>query len=85
MFSLSDCKAFLQKFNEVAESEVEKEESKDASDTAGLLEKLTVEETKTEEKPVEKEKTEVEAEEKKKCEPEKADDEKKTEEAVPST
>ena len=75
----------MQKFNEVAESEVEKEESKDASDTAGLLEKLTVEETKTEEKPVEKEKTEVEAEEKKKSEPEKADEEKKTEEAVPST
>ena len=82
---LLDCKAFMQKFNEVAESEVEKEVSKDASDTAGLLENLTVEETKTEEKPVEKEKTEVEADEKKKGEPEKADEEKKTEEASPST
>ncbi|CAN6890618.1 unnamed protein product [Brassica oleracea] len=60
---LSDCKAFMQKFNE----------------------KLTVEETKTEEKPVEKEKTEVEADEKKKGELEKADEEKKTEEASPST
>ncbi|WZZ77418.1 hypothetical protein YC2023_097990 [Brassica napus] len=80
-----NCKAFMQKFNEVAESEVEKEESKEASDTAGLLEKLTVEETKTEEKPVEKEKTTVEADEKKKDEPEKAGEEKKTEEASPST
>ena len=76
----------MQKFNEVAESEVEKEESKDASDAAGLLEKLTVEETKTEEKPVEKVKTEVEPEEKITTEPEKADEEKKTEEAAaPST
>ncbi|CDY59068.1 hypothetical protein HID58_083830 [Brassica napus] len=84
--SIENCKAFMQKFNEVAESEVEKEESKDASDAAGLLEKLTVEETKTEEKPVEKVKTEVEPEEKTKTEPEKADEEKKTEEAVaPST
>ncbi|CAN7065417.1 unnamed protein product [Brassica rapa subsp. trilocularis] len=79
--SIENCKLFMQKFNEVAESEVEKEESKDASETAGLLEKLTVEETKTEEKV----KTEVEAEEKKKSEPEKADEEKKTEEAAPST
>ncbi|KAH0861789.1 hypothetical protein HID58_079000 [Brassica napus] len=83
--SIENCKAFMQKFNEVAESEVEKEESKEASDTAGLLEKLTVEETKTEEKPVEKEKTTVEADEKKKDEPEKAGEEKKTEEASPST
>ncbi|KAJ0236042.1 Ran binding domain-containing protein [Hirschfeldia incana] len=30
LLSLSDCKAFMQKLNEVAESEVEKEESKDA-------------------------------------------------------
>ncbi|CAN6908619.1 unnamed protein product [Brassica oleracea var. botrytis] len=84
--SIENCKAFMQKFNEVAESEVEKEESKDASDAAGLLEKLTVEETKTEEKPVEKVKTEVEPEEKITTEPEKADEEKKTEEAAaPST
>ncbi|KAJ4867600.1 Ran-binding protein 1-like protein b [Raphanus sativus] len=37
-----------------------KKRAKDASDTAGLLEKLSVEETETEEKPVEKEKTEAE-------------------------
>uniref|UniRef100_A0A0D3D5N0 Uncharacterized protein n=2 Tax=Brassica oleracea TaxID=3712 RepID=A0A0D3D5N0_BRAOL len=60
LFSCSDdCKAFMEKFKEVAESEEEKEETKEASDTAGLLEKLTVEEKNTEEekkeeKPVEK-------------------------------
>ncbi|CAE6020813.1 unnamed protein product [Arabidopsis arenosa] len=74
--SVENCKAFMQKFKEVAESEEEKEESKDASDTAGLLEKLTVEEKKTEEKPAAK------AEEKEKSE---AVEEKKTEESVPST
>ncbi|CAH2061160.1 unnamed protein product [Thlaspi arvense] len=58
--SIENCKAIMEKFNEVGESEEKKEESKDASDTAGLLEKLTVEETKMEEKPVEKVKTEVE-------------------------
>ncbi|XP_013596484.1 PREDICTED: ran-binding protein 1 homolog a-like [Brassica oleracea var. oleracea] len=59
MFMTIDCKAFMEKFKEVAESEEEKEETKEASDTAGLLEKLTVEEKNTEEekkeeKPVEK-------------------------------
>ncbi|AEC08340.1 Ran-binding protein 1 b [Arabidopsis thaliana] len=73
--SVENCKAFMQKFKEVAESEEEKEESKDASDTAGLLEKLTVEEKESEKKPVEK------AEENKKSE---AVEEKKTEESVPS-
>uniref|UniRef100_A0A1J3DRZ2 Ran-binding protein 1-like protein b n=1 Tax=Noccaea caerulescens TaxID=107243 RepID=A0A1J3DRZ2_NOCCA len=77
--SVENCKAFMQKFKEVAESVEEKEESKDAaSDTAGLLEKLTVEEKKTEEKPVEK----VASAE---AEKEKAVEEKKTEESVPST
>ncbi|KFK43031.1 hypothetical protein AALP_AA1G069800 [Arabis alpina] len=87
--SIENCKTFMQNFKEVAEAGEEKEESKDASDTAGLLEKLTVEETKpeekTEEKPVEKVKTEVEADEKKKSETEKAGEEKKTEEAASST
>ncbi|VYS53952.1 unnamed protein product [Arabidopsis thaliana] len=73
--SVENCKAFMQKFKEVAESEEEKEESKDASDTAGLLEKLTVEEKESEKKPEEK------AEENKKSE---AVEEKKTEESVPS-
>ncbi|KAL1205211.1 Ran-binding protein 1 [Cardamine amara subsp. amara] len=80
--SVENCKAFMQKFKEVAESEEEKEETKDASDTAGLLEKLTVEEKETEEKPVEKvAAASDEKDEKKKSE---AVEEKKTEESVPS-
>lgn len=73
----------MESFKEAAESV--KEESKEASDTAGLLEKLSVGETKTEEKPVEKVKTEVETEEKKKSEADKVDEEKKTEETGSST
>lgn len=46
---LSDNKTFMEKFQEVAESQQPKEENKEASATAGLLEKLTVEEKKTEE------------------------------------
>ena len=77
---LSDCKAFMQKFKEVADSEEEREESKEASDTAGLLEKLTVEEKDTEEKKEEKPVEKVASAE----EAEKAVEEKKTEESVPS-
>ena len=76
---LSDCKAFMQKFKEVTDSEEEKEESKEASDTAGLLEKLTVEEKDTEEKKEEKPVEKVAS-----AEAEKAVEEKKTEESVPS-
>ncbi|VVB01829.1 unnamed protein product [Arabis nemorensis] len=82
--SVENCKAFMQKFKEVAESEEEKEGSKDASDTAGLLEKLTVEEKETEEKPVEKVVSAEKEEDKKTSEEEKAV-EKKTEESAPST
>ncbi|KAL0844040.1 hypothetical protein Bca101_017286 [Brassica carinata] len=77
--TVSYCKAFMQKFKEVAESEEEKEESKEASDTAGLLEKLTVEEKSTEEKKEEKPVEKVAS-----AEAEKAVEEKKTEESVPS-
>ncbi|KAG7557809.1 Zinc finger CCHC-type [Arabidopsis suecica] len=56
------------KFKEVSDTQEEKEKSKDAFDTAGLLENLTVKETKTEEKTeaeaVETVKTKVKAEEK---------------------
>ncbi|CAN8306030.1 unnamed protein product [Cochlearia groenlandica] len=77
--SIENCKSFMEKFKEVAECDEEKEESKDASDAAGLLEKLSVEETKSEEKkPVENVKTEVEVDEKKKSEAEKAVEVKKT-------
>ncbi|CAL9228677.1 unnamed protein product, partial [Arabidopsis halleri] len=64
------------KFKEVSDTQEEKEESKDAFDTAGLLENLTVKETKTEEKTeaeaVETAKTNVKAEEKKEREAEKS-------------
>lgn len=75
--SVENCKAFMQKFKEVADSE---EESKEASDTAGLLEKLTVEEKDTEEKKEEKPVEKVASAE----EAEKAVEEKKTDESVPS-
>ena len=74
--SVENCKAFMQKFKEVADSE---EESKEASDTAGLLEKLTVEEKDTEEKKEEKPVEKVAS-----AEAEKAVEEKKTDESVPS-
>lgn len=48
--SLEDCKTFREKFQEVAASQSKKEENKDASDAAGLLEKLSVEEKKDDEK-----------------------------------
>lgn len=68
--SVDNCKSFMEMFQEVAESQKSKEEDKDANAAAGLLDKLTVEEKKTEEKGEEKEA---------KPDPEKADDEKKTE------
>ncbi|XP_010557199.1 PREDICTED: ran-binding protein 1 homolog b-like [Tarenaya hassleriana] len=73
--SVENCKTFMQKFKEVAESEEKKEEDKDASEAAGLLEKLTVKEKETEEKPVEE--APSTKEEEKKSEPEKAGEEKK--------
>ncbi|KAK7390354.1 hypothetical protein VNO78_25659 [Psophocarpus tetragonolobus] len=52
--SVENCKTFMTTIQEVAESQGEKEENKDASATAGLLEKLTVGEDKSEEKEPEK-------------------------------
>ncbi|KAG4168020.1 hypothetical protein ERO13_A13G233200v2 [Gossypium hirsutum] len=75
--SVKNCKTFMQKFQEVAESQKPKEENKDASAAAGLLEKLSVDEKKTEDKAGE-EKKETEA-------TEKADSEKKDGEAASST
>ncbi|XP_015874596.1 ran-binding protein 1 homolog a [Ziziphus jujuba] len=48
--SVENCKTFMEKFQEVAESQQKKEENKDATAAAGLLEKLSVEDEKTEEK-----------------------------------
>ncbi|KAF8018800.1 hypothetical protein BT93_H3637 [Corymbia citriodora subsp. variegata] len=47
--SVENCKNFMEMFQEVAESQ-QKEENEDAKATAGLLDKLTVEEKKTEDK-----------------------------------
>lgn len=47
--SVENCKKFMETVQEVAESQQEKEESKDASSTAGLLEKLSVDDKDTEE------------------------------------
>uniref|UniRef100_A0A7N0TGE8 RanBD1 domain-containing protein n=1 Tax=Kalanchoe fedtschenkoi TaxID=63787 RepID=A0A7N0TGE8_KALFE len=59
--SVDNCKTFMEKFQEVADSQSTKEESedKDASAAAGLLDKLSVEEKKTED--VSKEKVTEEA------------------------
>nr|XP_043609898.1 ran-binding protein 1 homolog b-like [Erigeron canadensis] len=46
--SVENCKKFMETFQEVAESQQSKEENKDASAAAGLLEKLSVEDKKEE-------------------------------------
>ncbi|OMO85010.1 putative ran binding protein [Corchorus capsularis] len=46
----SNCKSFMETVQEVAESQGKKEENKDATDTADLLEKLSVGENKGDEK-----------------------------------
>ncbi|KAG5054087.1 hypothetical protein JHK85_006597 [Glycine max] len=48
--SVENCKAFMKTMQEVAESQGEEEENKDASAAAGLLKKLTVGEDKSEDK-----------------------------------
>ncbi|XP_059297711.1 ran-binding protein 1 homolog a-like [Lycium ferocissimum] len=47
--SIENCKSFMETFQEVAESQ-KKQETEDGSTAAGLLEKLTVEDKKSEEK-----------------------------------
>ncbi|KAK6927105.1 Ran binding domain [Dillenia turbinata] len=81
--SVENCKSFMEKFQEVAESQKPKEENKDATDTAGLLEKLSVEEKKTESKAGEE--VAVAAKEESGSKPEKAEEGKKDEEAASST
>ncbi|KAK4492099.1 hypothetical protein RD792_002896 [Penstemon davidsonii] len=46
--SVENCKTFMEMFQEVAESQNKREEHEDASATAGLLEKLSVEDKKAE-------------------------------------
>ncbi|XP_071716469.1 ran-binding protein 1 homolog b-like [Rutidosis leptorrhynchoides] len=68
--SVENCKKFMETVQEVAESQQDKDENKDASSTAGLLEKLSVDDNKVNEESTEAPKTE---------EPEKAEDSEKKE------
>ncbi|KAK6246845.1 hypothetical protein QUC31_018410 [Theobroma cacao] len=83
--SFSDCKTFMEMFQEVAESQKPKEENKDASAAAGLLEKLSVEEKKTEDKAGEEKPAAAKEENETKKDEEKADTEKKDGESDSST
>ncbi|KVI03673.1 Pleckstrin homology-like domain-containing protein [Cynara cardunculus var. scolymus] len=51
--SIDNCKKFMETFQEVAESQEGKEENKEASGAAGLLEKLSVEDKEGKEEPKE--------------------------------
>ncbi|PON85443.1 Talin [Trema orientale] len=84
--SVENCKHFMETFQEVAESQLKKEENKDASDAAGLLEKLSVEEKKTEEKAEEEAPVVTKDDKDSKSDTVKEEDaEKKTEEPASST
>ena len=72
-------------FQEVAESQQKKEENEDASATAGLLEKLNVEDKKTEDKASEQVPVAAAKEKESESEPGKVDAEKKGDEHAPST
>ena len=72
-------------FQEVAESQQKKEENEDASAAAGLLEKLNVEDKKTEDKASEQVPVAAAKEKESESEPGKVDAEKKGEEPAPST
>lgn len=69
----------METFQEIAESQQKKGENKDASAAAGLLETLSVEEKKTEDK-AEEEPAKVKKEDEPKGEPEKSEAEKKNDE-----
>jgi Ran-binding protein 1 len=79
--SIENCKKFMETVEEIAESQQTKEENKDASSAAGLLEKLSVDDKKAGEETKE-EATESTKDEK---EAEKADSEKKDEAPAAST
>ncbi|KAF5747633.1 Ran-binding protein 1 b isoform 1 [Tripterygium wilfordii] len=68
--SIENCKTFMEKVQEVAESQVKKEENKDATAAAELLEKLSVGDSETKGK--EEEKVPAEAKKDKDVEDEKA-------------
>ncbi|WJZ89104.1 hypothetical protein VitviT2T_008350 [Vitis vinifera] len=83
--SVENCKSFMEKVQEVAESQQKKEENKDASAAAGLLEKLSVEEKETEDKAEEEKPVAAKEEKETESEQGKTDAEKKVEEPSSST
>ncbi|KAF4346606.1 ran-binding protein 1 homolog b [Cannabis sativa] len=83
--SVENCKLFMETFQEVAESQQQKEDNEDASAAAGLLEKLSVEEKKTEEKTEEKEEKKTEEKEEKKTEEKAEEKEEESEKKEPAS
>ncbi|KAJ9698721.1 hypothetical protein PVL29_007669 [Vitis rotundifolia] len=83
--SVENCKSFMEMVQEVAESQQKKEENKDASAAAGLLEKLSVEEKETEDKVGEEKPVAAKEEKETESEQGKTDAEKKVEEPSSST
>ncbi|XP_058209376.1 ran-binding protein 1 homolog b isoform X5 [Rhododendron vialii] len=81
--SIDNCKIFMEMVQEVAESQRMKDENKDASAAAGLLEKLSVEDKKSEEKA--KDGGSLDAKEESEIEHGKTDADSKGEEPVSST
>jgi len=74
--TIENCKTFMEKFTEIAESQKAGKESTEGNEAAGLLENLSVEEKKSEEKA--KEEKESPAKEEKETTKEKVEEEKKT-------
>ncbi|VVB16475.1 unnamed protein product [Arabis nemorensis] len=62
--SIENCKTFMEKFNEIAESQKAGKESTEGDEAAGLLENLSVEDKKSEEKTKEEERESPAKEEK---------------------
>lgn len=74
LWFLLDCKTFKETVEEVAETRGKKAESKDATDAAGLIEKLSVEDSKKEEVPVAAKEVSKTTDDKVKAEVEKKDE-----------
>ncbi|XWS53346.1 hypothetical protein CRYUN_Cryun11dG0149300 [Craigia yunnanensis] len=83
--SVENCKTFMEMFQEVAESQKPKEENEDASAAAGLLENLSVEEEKTEDKAGEVKPVAAKEEKETENDTEKTDTEKKDGDPASST
>ncbi|XP_022752917.1 ran-binding protein 1 homolog c-like isoform X2 [Durio zibethinus] len=83
--SVENCKTFMEMFQEVVESQAPKEEDRDASAAAGLLENLSVEEKETEDKAGEEKPVAAKGEKETKNDTEKTDTEKKDGEPASST